>query len=201
MKSTWFVVLGLATALTTAPAAKAGPFTFDATGNGISTTEAITLGSEVGTTGVYNIQSISGTFNDPSAGIFNGTITGLYADHGGTSLTCWGVACGQSYSSSDGLWDYDNLAYLQGNSDGNSLLFDGFAGELFYVASGGNTYEVNIAGLSSGYQVWATDAAAGYIIDGTSGAPLTATPEPSSLLLLGTGLLFLAGVTSRKIRT
>jgi hypothetical protein len=201
MKKRVFSVLAMTliviVAVTSPTIAKAD--NFSATGNGIVVNENITLGAPTGTDGVYNISAASGSFSDTDLGITNGTITGLYADQGALSTTCWAGSCGQSYTSMDGLWNYDNLFYQSDNSAGNPYPFDAWAGELFNVDDGnGNTYEVNIGGLGSGLQVWATNSG-NYVIDGTTGDPLTATPEPSSLLLLGSGLLGMAEMFRRKM--
>ena len=134
-------------ALAIAPAALANSISFSASGYGATTSQEITLGLVDGSTGVYNIAAISGTFGDPGIGVPNNTpITALYADQGPLSVTCYD-GCGETYFSIDEKWNYDNLVFLPGNGAGVPLLFDGWGGELFTVNYDGNIYEVTTVRL------------------------------------------------------
>ncbi|MGA3069512.1 MAG: PEP-CTERM sorting domain-containing protein, partial [Terracidiphilus sp.] len=189
--------LASAMALAIAPAALADQIGFSASGYGATTSQEITLGLLDGVTGVYNIAAISGTFGDPGIGVPDNTpITGLYADQGPLSVTCYD-GCGETYLSKDEKWDYDNLVFLPGNGAGVPLLFDGWGGELFTVDYDGNIYEVNVAAVDGGLQLWASLGGT-YVVNGATGVPISASPEPGSLLLLGTGLFGLAFVLYRK---
>ena len=165
---------------------------FDASGSGISVNLIITVGAPIGAPGGYNITDVSGDFTDLALGI-NGAPVTLVPDQGSTSVITYGGKTGSVFTSLDGAWNYDNAAFPAGTP----LLFDAFGGILFTLPSGGNTFEVNIAGERGGYEVWASENGA-YVINGTTGEPLVATPEPSSLSFLGLGLLALAGLLRNK---
>ncbi len=210
MKKLLLVGLALATALATAQAAKAAEFAFNITGvsnagdvngaNGTGITGSVDLFGTLTSPGVYLLNSGTITLN-------GGAVTRYtYGTGNLISTTAPGVTEVPASSpatfypageSSIGLYfddlytpggspmiDTTGLAFQFGNGNQLGLFFDGASlVVLGYdpITGGAGSFDPNSAAL--GYDV-----------------NVGATPEPSSLLLLGSGLLLLAGFLIKKSR-
>ncbi len=183
MKKYYIAFFAIAAALAITPAALADTVSFDVnfsgsgSGSGISGSGVIT--ANLVSPGLYEITNITGNFTDTHTGV-SGAITDPFP----ASLS--------RETSPDDLWYYDNLLYI---SAGNQFI-DGW-GWLFDVG----TSEVEIwgNGIGSGYTEMVSLDEIGYPNWGEN-ADVTVTPEPASLLLLGTGLLGLAFLAFRKAK-
>lgn len=198
MKKLYPALFAMAAVLAIAPAAFAGTISFDTSGNGIAEDLTLTTGSLV-SPGVYNITAISGTFSDANIGLATTAINGIVPDNGSLQWVDTVEGYAWDYVSPDGQENYDNYAYIPGDP----LLLDATGGILFTVPdSTYGTLQVSVAGVNGGYDVWINVLGTGNFIDnGDTGEMTTVTPEPGSLLLLGTGLLGLAFLAFRKAKT
>lgn len=179
MKKLSLFVFAFATALAISPAANADSFNFSVSGSGF-TGSGILTGTSIGssmtaiTSGTFTINGVSGSIvgnpNMPGVAIYN---------------------AGAGYN-----YDYDDIVFSAGGKQ--SLDVDGL---LFLLSNGG---AVNIWELGGTYywNEWLGNAWLFNPAIGEGGEPINGsispTPEPSSLLLLGTGLLLLAGFIYRE---
>ncbi len=170
MKKFSIALLALATAVAITPAARADTFYFNFGAPGVSSSGTL-VGTET-SPGVYQITSGSIT-----------TTSGYGTYSGVVDVT--------------GNYGTDDLLYLPPSAttdfkylDNNGVLFDMSYGGV-NALWGGDNNSIN----GSGYSNWFWDDA-DIIGGGTMNVSLT--PEPSSLLLLGTGLLGLAFLAFRK---
>jgi hypothetical protein len=212
-------------ALAASPAARADSYIFSFNGGGLSGSGIITVSSVPvpGVPGAVQITGVTGTFSDSNAGISNAAITGVQ----GTSLPS-GINPDGTFippgSAADGYgFSYDNLFFTNGMSPAvcpppppgdphppypfGGGYFDIY-GLLFNVQGG---YSVDLwsngvlPGLGLTYGVG--DSLDGDVLN-TYGEPfapgvafsVAPTPEPGSLVLLGTGVLGIAGSVVRRLR-
>lgn len=157
------------------------------TGAGVNGNLTLTLTPDGG--GVYSVTAVTGTAN-------GATVTGLYPNTGPTDSEEFDGQTFTFYSTD--LFEYDNLFYTSGNPALINV-FDVY-GLLFNVA--GLSSPLNLAYCGSYFGDDCSPEAAAYISNGPVTIPITitttTTPEPSSLIMLGVGLLGLAGLTLKK---
>jgi hypothetical protein len=221
-----FAWLALAATIASAPIARADSFNFSFSGGGLSGSGTITVSNVPvpGVPGAFQITGISGVFSDTIAGVSNAAITGIQPTSLPSGINPDGTFVPPGTAADGFGFSYDNLFYPNGNSPAvcpppgpgdpePPYPFGGgwldIYGVLFNV-QGGYTVDLWSNGVVPGFGLTygAGDSVKGNVLN-TYGEPFsgtsvnlaaTPTPEPGSLFLLGTGMLGLAGVVTRKVR-
>lgn len=223
MRMRFIVTLALAAVFGLASAAMASSYNFSFNGSGITISGVLSV-SPGSSPGVDEITGISGTFSDTNVGV-SGAITGLYlpVSYVSDTLATPGIAFTQGGLSYDDLFypAGNSPAICYDLVDGVPTLTYPFSGGQFDIF--GVTF--NIAG-PEGYvgEIWSNGdigggpivyaaglANANGLVDDPNSGPngtappgeygtftSTQTPEPSSLILFGIGLLGIAALRGRK---
>lgn len=190
MKKPLFALFALALAVSTSPAARADSFDFTFSDGGVSGSGTLTGTFEA--PGVWQLTSGSGTFED---GVNSGSITlQSNPNYPGATLDTYNAF---AYDDQLELWngpaqfiDVDGLFFTFGTLDLNLYQSGGGPGTDGWVEADA-TFDPLLNNYVGGDEN-GTFAITSYSIDPSE------TPEPSSDLLLGTGLCALAGLWLRK---
>jgi hypothetical protein len=194
MKKLLFVGLALATALVSAPTAKADEFLISLSGTGISGSGSIS-GSSLGG-GTFNITSASMTINGLSASVI--------VDPYSSAVAYDDLTTGGTISQTQPAFNHDWFFFDDILTPGTAPYVDE-NGILFSLSDGGVLGIYNFNGVLS----W-NEFVDGKWVIGTDNTTIKAgseiqtdiipTPEPSSLLLLCSGLVLMAGFLFWKLR-
>jgi hypothetical protein len=204
------------------PAAWASSYDFSFSGGGLSGSGIISVSSTPvpGVPGGYQVTGIQGVFSDATLGILNATIIGVDATSLPSNINSDGTFVPPAVAADGTGFSYDNIFYPGGNSPavcpppgvgdpepdypfGGGLL--DIYGLLFNV-QGGYSVDVWSNGVIPGFGLayGVGDSKNGVVLD-TFGEPFSGTsvnfseaPEPSSLLLLGSGIAGLGLAFARK---
>jgi hypothetical protein len=180
-------LLALAASFAATPAALASSFdfTFTTPSLGLIATGSLT-GTEVGSTGVYDISSGLIDVMLDGTTLYSGPLTGTGVDGSDNTLTPGATGVNPLVSFGGLSFDHIDGGFVNIYS-GDQSLGEGFLG------AGSLTYGIQWGTLCSGVEADLNG-------EMTLTTATAAAPEPSSLLFLGTGFLALAFLAFRKVK-